>query len=143
MKTREFEKFLERGKIKTFSKTKQLVSKELNLAKEDLKTAQESFEIENYKWTTIQAYYSMFHSARALIYKKSYREKSHFCLMEALKSFYISENILPARFLEALQLGKSLRENADYYGDFDKEGTASMVESAKDFLKEAKLILKK
>lgn len=143
MKTKEFEKCLERGKIKTFSKAKQLVFKELDLAKEDLKTAEESFEDKNYKWATIQAYYSMFHSARALIYQKGYREKSHFCLAEALKSFYISEGILPSRFLEALQLGKSLRENADYYGDFDKEGTESMVASAKDFLKEAKRILKK
>lgn len=143
MKTREFEKCLERGKIKTFSKAKQLVSKELALAKEDLKIGKESFEGKNYKWATIQAYYSMFHSARALIYQKGYREKSHFCLAEALKSFYILENILPARFLEALQLGKSLRENADYYGDFDQDGTASMLTSAKDFLKEAKRILKK
>jgi uncharacterized protein (UPF0332 family) len=143
MKTKEFEKCLERGKIKTFSKAKQLVFKELELAKEDLKTAKESFGNENYKWGTIQAYYSMFHSARALIYQKGYREKSHFCLAEALKSFYVSENTLPVKFLEALQLGKSLRENADYYGDFDKDGTESMLESAKDFLKEAKKILKR
>jgi len=143
MKTREFEKCLERGKIKVFSKAKQLVSKELELARQDLKSAEKSFLSKNYRWATIQAYYSMFHTARALIYQKGYREKSHFCLAEALKSFYVSENILPSRFLEALQLGKSLRENADYYGDFDKVGTESMLESAKDFLKEAKRILKR
>jgi len=143
MKTREFEKCLERGKIKIFSKAKQLVSKELDLAKDDLKTAKDSFDKKDYKWSTIQAYYSMFHTARALIYKKGYREKSHFCLMEGLRSLYISENILSYKFLEALQLGKSLRENADYYGDFDKSGTESMLEGAKDFLKEAKKILKK
>lgn len=143
MKTKEFEKCLERGKIKTFPKAKQLVSKELELAKQDLKSAEESFLSKNYRWATIQSYYSMFHTARALIYQKGYREKSHFCLAEALKSLYISENILSYEFLEALQLGKSLRENADYYGDFDKSGTESMLESAKDFLKEAKKILKR
>ncbi|MFA4817756.1 MAG: HEPN domain-containing protein [Parcubacteria group bacterium] len=143
MKTKEFEKCLERGKIKIFSRAKQLVSKELDLAKQDLKSSEKSFLGKNYRWATIQAYYSMFHTARALIYQRGYREKSHFCLAEALKSFYVSENILPSRFLEALQLGKSLRENADYYGDFDKAGTESMLESAKDFLRETKKILKK
>lgn len=143
MKTKEFEKCLERGKIKNFSKAKQLVFKELELAKQDLKYSEKSLAGKNYRWATIQSYYSMFHTARALIYQKGYREKSHFCLAEALKSFYVSENILPSRFLEALRLGKSLRENADYYGDFDKSGTESMLENAKDFLKEAKKILKR
>jgi len=141
MKTKEFEKCLERGKIKDFPNAKQLVSKELDSAKEDLGTAQESFKEKNYKWSTIQAYYSMFHTGRALIYQKGYREKSHFCLMEALKSLYVSEHVLSYEFLEALQLGKTLRENADYYGDFDKSGTESMLASAESFLKEAKKIL--
>lgn len=143
MKTKEFEKCLERGKIKIFSKARQLVGKELDLAKEDLKFSKDNFKRKNYRWSTIQAYYSMFHSARALIYQKGYREKSHFCLAEALKSLYISENLLSNDFLEALNLGKFLRENADYYGDFDKDGTENMIESAKEFLKEAKKILKK
>lgn len=143
MKTREFEKCLERGKIKFFSKAVQLVSKELELSKQDLKLAKENFADKNYRWGAVQAYYSMFHSARALIYKKGYREKSHFCLAEALRSLYVSENILDFRFLEALQLGKTLRENADYYGDFDKDGTENLIENAEDFLKEAKKILKK
>jgi len=142
MKTKEFEKCLERGKIKDFPQAKKLVSKELRLAKEDLRTAQESFEKKDYKWSTIQAYYSMFHTGRALIYKKGYREKSHFCLIEALKSLYVSEHILSSEFLEALQLGKTLRENADYYGDFDESGTESMLSSAEEFLAEAKKILK-
>lgn len=127
MATEEFKKCLERGKIKLFPKAKQLVSKELALAREDLKIAKESFAKKNYKWSTIQAYYSMFHTSRALIYQRGYREKSHFCLAEALSSLYISENILSSRFLEALRLGKSLRENADYYGDFDKGSTDSEV----------------
>lgn len=143
MKTKEFEKCLERGKIKDFPQAKQLVVKELALAKEDLQTAQESFQKQDYKWSTIQSYYSMFHSGRALIYQKGYREKSHFCLMEALRSLYVSESILSYEFLEALQLGKSLRENADYYGDFDKPSTKSMLSSAEKFLQEATKILDK
>jgi uncharacterized protein (UPF0332 family) len=139
----EFKKCLERGKIKTFTKAKSLVSKELDLAKEDLKTAKKSFEENNFKWATIQSYYSMFHTARALLYKKSYREKSRFCLIESIRELYASKGLINFEFVEAMKLGKSLRENADYYGDFDKSGTESMLENAEYFLKEAKKILNK
>jgi uncharacterized protein (UPF0332 family) len=118
-KMSEFKKCLERGKIKTFTKAKLLVSKELDLAKEDLKTAKKSFEENNFKWATIQSYYSMFHTARALLYKKGYREKSHFCLIESIRELYVSKELIDFKFVEAMKLGKSLRENADYYGDFD------------------------
>jgi len=143
MNSREFEKCLEHGKIKRFAKAKILVSSELKLAAEDLRTAKSSFDEENFKWATIQAYYSMFHAARALLYAKGYREKSHYCLIEAIRDFYVSKNLLNFEFVEALKLGKSLRENADYYGDFSADGAEGMIESAADFLKSARKILRK
>lgn len=143
MMSREFEKCLEREKIKKFPRAKRLVFKEINLAEEDLKTARESFRKKNYKWSTIQSYYSMFHTARSLLYKKGYREKSHFCLIEAVKNFYVINGVLSENFIDVLKLGKSLRENADYYGDFDKNGAKEMLESAGDFIKETKNILRK
>jgi len=143
MKSKELEQCIERNKITRLLKAGTLVSKELKLAAEDLKYAQESFEKKNYKWATIQSYYSMFHTARALLYKKGYREKSHFCLIEAIRGFYVLEGILSYEFFEVLQLGKSLRENADYYGDFDKESSNEMMQMAEKFLKIGKVILKK
>jgi len=71
----KYDNCLKRGKIRKFSRGKALVSKELNLAVSDYKTAHESFRKKNYKWCTIQIYYSMFHSARALLYNNNLREK--------------------------------------------------------------------
>ncbi|MFH1564530.1 MAG: HEPN domain-containing protein [bacterium] len=138
---KELEKCIERRKIIKFSKARTLTGKELKLALEDLKCAKESFLNKNYRWTTIQSYYSMFHSARALLYKKGYREKSHFCLIEAVREFYVMGGKLNFKFIEALMLGKSLRENADYYGDFDEHSSNEMMEMAGKFFKEAKRIL--
>lgn len=42
-----------------------------------------------------------------------------------------------------MQLGKTLRENADYYGDFNKESSKDMSEIASKFIREAKKVLKK
>jgi len=141
MASKEFENCLKRNKIVKLSKASTLVSKELGLSSDDLKYARESFSDKNYKWATIQSYYSMFHTARALLYKKGYREKSHFCLIEAVRSLYVIEGKLSREFVEAMQLGKSLRENADYYGDFDKESSKEMIETAERFFKTAKTIL--
>ena len=104
----EFGECLEKGKIRQFSSGKSLVGKELETAANDLLSSQKSFLEQNYKWSTIQAYYSMFHSARALLYAKGYRERSHHCLIVALRSLYVEEKLLALKYVENLQKAKIL-----------------------------------
>lgn len=139
---KEFDDCLKRKKITEFQRAVDLVSKELDLASSDFKSAKASFEDENYKWATIQAYYSMFHSARALIYSKGYRERSHYCLNIAIRALFVEEGKFSPMLVEALQLGKTLRENADYYGEFSKEAADQMLENAKEFLETVKQLVK-
>lgn len=137
-----FKRCLEKGKIKEFSQGKALVEKELQTAEKDLLDGKEGFEREKYKWATIQGYYVMFHSARALLYNKNYREKSHYCLIVGLKHFYVDTGELPNYFIEALQKGKALREDADYYDDWSKIGSEEALKLAEEFLNKAKDIAK-
>ncbi len=62
-----------------------MVKKEIEGSKLDLSSAEESLNDEEYKWASVQAYYSMLHAAKALGLKKGYREKSHYCLLIALR----------------------------------------------------------
>jgi len=133
-----FEECLKRGKIKEFSQGKDLVQKELKTAEHDLLDGKEGFERGKYKWTTIQAYYVIFHSARALLYAKKFREKSHHCLIIALRRLYVETGQLSVHFIEALQKGKALREDADYYDDWSKTGADEMLKLAEEFLNKAK-----
>ena len=64
----EFKQCLESKKIILFASGKKLVEKKLSIAQSDLSDAKAGFENQRYKWSTIQAYYAMFHAARALIY---------------------------------------------------------------------------
>jgi uncharacterized protein (UPF0332 family) len=139
----EFERCIEKAKIVAFQKGPSLVSKELNSATDDLLSSKESFKTENYKWATIQAYYSMFHTSRALIYNKKYREKSHYCLVIALEHLYLKKGLIEKGFIESLALGKDLRESADYRSTFSKEGSDSLIKMADQFLATAKKLLKK
>jgi uncharacterized protein (UPF0332 family) len=45
-----------------------LVTKELEVAQDDLAEAEAGYERGSYKWSTIQSYYAMFHAARALLF---------------------------------------------------------------------------
>ena len=137
-----FEQCLKRGKIKEFSQGKALVQKELQTAEKDLVDGKEGFERKKYKWTTIQCYYVMFHAARALLYAKNYREKSHYCLIVALKHLYADPGKLPVYFIEALQKGKALREDADYYDDWSQIGSEETLKLAEEFLNKAKKLIK-
>lgn len=138
----KFEKCLKQGLIRQFSRGPALIKKELQNAKLDLNSAQESFDDKNYKWATIQTYYSMFHSARALLYAKSYREKSHWCLIEAIRNFYVVKGEIGFWLVEALQKAKTLREEADYYGEFTEEQAKELLDKAEEFLNKSKEILK-
>lgn len=62
----EFKKCLEGKKIVAFPTGKKLAAKELSVARSDLSDAKAGFDTGRYKWSTIQAYYAMFHAARAL-----------------------------------------------------------------------------
>lgn len=144
MKLPEFDDCLKRGKIVRFPSARKLAVKELDVARDDLATAQQSLKQKGVKWATVQAYYAMFHAARALLYHKGYREKSHYCLILAMKAFYVSAGVLEIRLVESFQMAKVLREGADYDNTFDPESAKSLVDQAGEFVTIAeKVVLKK
>ena len=139
----EFLECMKRHKIREFSQGKELFEKEYTTAEKDLAESAESVERGKYKWATIQAYYAMFHCARSLLYRKNYREKSHYCLIVALKALYVDAGRLPVQFVERLQRAKNLRENADYYDDWSEAAARQMLKETEEFLVKAKELLAK
>jgi len=139
--TLEYDDCLKRGKIKPFSRGKSLAPKELETAASDLERSEKTYKDGDYKWATIQVYYSMFHSARALLYDKNLREHSHFCLIAAIKSLYVETKQLPVHLLEGLQEAKNLREDADYYNRWSQQGCEKLLELAEELLDRAEEII--
>lgn len=138
---REFDQCLESKKIVPFEQGKELVKKELSVAESDLSEAKSGYMEHRFKWSTIQAYYSMFHAARALVYSKGYREKSHYCLAIALRTLYVEEGKLDAQVVRDFLNAMNLREAADYQADFSEPGARAVIASAEKFLKKAKTVL--
>ena len=136
--TIEYDDCLKRGKIKPFSRGPALAIKEIEAAELDLSRAHKTHSESDYKWATIQTYYSMFHSARALLYAKSLREHSHYCLVAAIRTLYVDTKIIPVYILEGFQQAKDLREEADYYNRWSQAGCEKLIKLAEEFLAIAK-----
>ena len=73
---RDFEKCLKNKRIILQDHADKLIDAELETAKEDLEETRLSIKQSRYKWATIQGYYSMFHSARALLLLKATARKA-------------------------------------------------------------------
>ena len=132
-----FDDCLRNKRIWRFSEAGALMPKELDAAENDFAEARGSLSRGNYKWATIQCYYSMFHSARALLYAEGYRERSHYCLIVALRALYVEKGRLEVRLVEALQRAKSLREEADYNNDWSEDAAKALCASAEELLRAA------
>jgi len=134
------QKLLEERKLVRIKPDKKLVLKEMAAAKSDLKDAKESIASKKFKWATIQGYYSMFHSARALLFAKGYREKSHYALLVAIRDLYAGE--IERSLIQEFEHGMYLRQEADYGLKFSESGALDVIQTAERFLEKAKAILK-
>ncbi len=129
-----FKRCLEKKSLVKIGVDEKLINKEITASENDLKDSNDVLKLNKYKLATITSYYSMFHAARALLYSKGYREKSHFCLRMALKNLFVNKNLLEPGFLDDYDMAKDLRENADYQSEFSEENAEKLVEKAKKFI---------
>lgn len=142
MKEFNIREAVEKRRIIHFSDGLKLISKEIKTAKEDLQDAKDVFELGKYKLTTVRAYYAIFHSSRALLYKKKYREKSHIQLAFAIKGLYVDKGILPEEYYDNFIQALGLREMADYKRKFSKQGAENNIQMAEKAVEIAEKVLK-
>jgi len=136
----ELTRLLNERKISRAQTNRGMILKEIEAAETDLKDAQDSFERGKSKWATIQGYYSMFHSTRALLFSRGYREKSHYALLLAIRELFSNE--LERSLIDRFEDGMNLRQEADYGLKFSEAGAIDTIDGAKNLLAKAKKILK-
>lgn len=138
--SQELRQLLAERKLMKASISKGMIRKELQAASNDLRDSRDSLDERKFKWATIQAYYSMFHSARALLYSRGYRERSHHGLSVALRVLF--GNQLGTELTSAFEEGMELRQEADYGLKFSEEGALETADGAEELLTKASDLLK-
>ncbi len=130
-----------KGKIKKCNFDDGMYLKEFRVGEKDLQSAKESFDIGNYKWATIQAYYGVFHMVRAVVFKAGYREESHMALKQVFKELYIKTDLLSSSIYNCFENGMHLREMADYKETYSKEGAEKIIQAVQNSQNELKRII--
>ena len=132
----EIARLLSERKLLKANISKDIILKEIESAQTDLQDAQDSLQQNKFKWATIQGYYSIFHSTRALLFSKGFREKSHYALLLAMRELFPKElgSSLMLQFEEAM----GLRQEADYGLKFSETGAIDTIDSGASFLKKSK-----
>ena len=88
----------------------------------------------------IATYNSLFHCCRALLFSKGYKERSHYCLIIALKELF-KENKKIYEILNSIDKRLS-RHNVQYGGALvDEEEAKFIISLAEEFLSVVKEIL--
>ena len=137
-----FKDCLSKGLIRKDKSAPGRVKKSLEIAERFLSSAKKNIEIEELEMAEIAAYNSIFHSARSLLFKKEYIERSHICVILALKELYKSNHEL-IELLNTFDKIRISRHNIQYGGILiDREEAEFVYEFTKQFLEKTKKIVK-
>ena len=125
---------LKSRKITRFNRAGEKVNLEIKAAKNDLRDAKDLLKQGKIKFATVAGYYALFHSARALLYSRGYRERSHFCLKVAINELFVRERLMSLEYIDYFDNAIGLREAADYESDYSKTGAKKAIRGAEKFL---------
>ena len=109
-----------------------LIEKEIKESNYDFEKANKAYSEGDMKWATVKAYYSMFHIAKALLFKLGLREKKHYAILIVLEDLN-KKGRLESKFVDYYDSAMSSREDADYRYYYPKESAEHSLEIAKEF----------
>lgn len=129
----KLEECMAKGLIRKDDSAKSRVPASLESAERFLNAARKNFDIGELEMTEIAAYNSAFHSARSILFSMGYTERSHACLITALKEISSDKELIS--YLKTFDKLRLSRHNIQYGGSLTGEDEASFsIEFAQDFL---------
>lgn len=129
---------LEKGYLVKIKPKEDLIKKEIEEAEYDLDKARKAFDDEDYKWSIVMSYYTMFHAARALLFKLGFREKRHFAISVVLEELN-KKGKIERKYINYFNAAISSREDADYHYTYSiriAEDNLTIAEDFKEKIKE-------
>lgn len=115
----------------------------INNAHEKLEAAKNLFENGFYNDSVSRAYYAMFFSAKALLFKKNIHPKTHRGLISQFGLEFVKKNEFKKELFDLLARAQEDREEADYglFSSIDQNEAKIIIEGFESFLNECELNL--
>ena len=117
--------------------SKELVMHRLEQAKQEIKDAELLYKHKSYLSSNNRAYYSIFHSIRAVLATEPIDFKKHKDVIAYFNKNYIKTEKFPKKLGHSIVEASTLREDSDYDDEFiaDKPKTLEQINTAKELLK--------
>jgi uncharacterized protein (UPF0332 family) len=138
----DVEECLQEGFLRKIQVDKKLTQKELDEANYDLSRAKDALEENDFKWSIVKTYYSMFHAAKAVLFSLGLREKRHFAVGIVLERLS-KEGKLQFKFVNDYKGAMLSREDADYRYVHSKDTAEYLIDVAEEFIEKMKELTKK
>lgn len=137
-----FKDCISKGLIRKDKSAPERIKKSLEIAERFIISSKKNLEIEELEMAEIASYNSIFHSARSLLFKKGFAERSHICVILSLKELHKDDYDL-IDLLNTFDKIRISRHNIQYGGMLiDKEEAEFVFDFAKQFLEKTKRVLK-
>ncbi len=137
----DIESCLRDGFLQRMRVERDLIEKELEEAGYDLGKAERALDEDDFKWSIVKSYYSMFHAARAVLFSLGLRERRHFAIRVVLEDL-TAKGKLESKFVSDFSAALGAREDADYRYTYTQETATYLLGAAGDFLAKMKKLAK-
>jgi uncharacterized protein (UPF0332 family) len=137
----ELEECFNKGLLRKIPPSREKAKESLEKAITFLDEADANLEENRIPSTTIMAYLAMFNSARALLFKDGYREKSHACVARYVEEKYGDK--ISQEAIDLLDRYRSIRHMVQYDESYfpTEEEAREMMEFAKKFVETVRKII--
>ena len=117
--------------------SKELAKHRLEQAKENLEEAEILYDANKFKGANNRAYYSIFHSIKAVLALEPIDFKRHKDVVGYFNKNYVYPEIFPRKIGSKIADASSVREDSDYDDEYivKPEDTLKQIETAKELLK--------
>lgn len=124
---------------------KKLIKEEITIAEKRLKAAKLLLKANMLEDAINRIYYSLYYAAKAMLNSIGYDVKTHSGLISEFTLRLVKEGLVSKKYGKILRNAFEKRESSDYSigAIFEKEEVENLLNDAKEFLKRAKIFVKK
>ena len=116
--------------------SRELAEHRLEQAKEEVVACEALYDLKLYKSANNRAYYSIFHSIRAVLALEPIDFKKHKDVIAYFNKNYIHTDVFPNEMGRKIAKANKIREDSDYDDEYmaNKEATENQIETAEELI---------